>query len=409
MPTLRFLTAGESHGKGLVAIIEGIPSGLPITADQVDHDLGRRMQGYGRGARMKIEQDRIEWLSGVRAGETLGSPIAMLIHNRDWANWEEIMAAEGTPGEARRRRVVRPRPGHADLVGVLKYDRHDARDILERASARETAARVACGAVARRLLAELGIEVGSHLVSLGGIRARPALPTGGAGLNARSDASPVRTLDPEAEAQMIARIDQAKKDGDTLGGEIEVVVQGLPVGLGSHVHWDRKLDGRLAGMLMSIPAVKGVEIGMGFEAARRPGSEVHDPIVAATDDAPPNDPRAGFRRVGNNAGGLEGGMTTGEPLVVRVAMKPIATLMSPLKTVNLETGAEANAQSERSDVTAVPAMGVIAEALVALVLADAVLEKTGGDSMAEVRRNLDAFLAQAGGRWEAIAAREADA
>jgi chorismate synthase len=304
---------------------------------------------------------------------------------------------------------VRPRPGHADLVGVLKYDRHDARDILERASARETAARVACGAVARRLLAELGIEVGSHLVSLGGIRARPALPTGGAGLNARSDASPVRTLDPEAEAQMIARIDQAKKDGDTLGGEIEVVVQGLPVGLGSHVHWDRKLDGRLAGMLMSIPAVKGVEIGMGFEAARRPGSEVHDPIVAATDDAPPNDPRAGFRRVGNNAGGLEGGMTTGEPLVVRVAMKPIATLMSPLKTVNLETGAEANAQSERSDVTAVPAMGVIAEALVALVLADAVLEKTGGDSMAEVRRNLDAFLAQAGGRWEAIAAREADA
>lgn len=440
MPTLRFLTAGESHGRGLVAIIEGIPAGLPITADQVDHDLGRRMQGYGRGARMKIEQDRIEWLSGVRAGETLGSPIAMLIRNRDWANWEEIMAAEGTPGEERRRRVVRPRPGHADLVGVLKYDRHDARDILERASARETAARVACGAVARRLLAELGIEVGSHLVSLGGIRARPALPQRGSGgasslsggqalahsepeeippplrgagmdssLNARSDASPVRTLDPVAEAAMIARIDQAKKDGDTLGGEIEVVVQGLPVGLGSHVHWDRKLDGRLAGMLMSIPAVKGVEIGMGFEAARRPGSEVHDPIVAAPTDAPPNDARAGFRRVGNNAGGLEGGMTTGEPLVVRVAMKPIATLMSPLKTVNLDTGAEANAQSERSDVTAVPAMGVIAEALVALVLAEALLEKTGGDSMAEVRRNLDAFLTQAGGRWETIAAREAGA
>ena len=411
MPTLRFLTAGESHGRGLVAIIEGIPAGLPITADQVDHDLGRRMQGYGRGARMKIEQDRIEWLSGVRAGETLGSPIAMLIRNRDWANWEEIMAAEGTPGEERRRRVVRPRPGHADLVGVLKYDRHDARDILERASARETAARVACGAVARRLLAELGIDVGSHLVSLGGIRARPALlqSGSGAGLNALSDASPVRTLDPAAEAEMIARIDQAKRDGDTLGGEIEVVVQGLPVGLGSHVHWDRKLDGRLAGMLMSIPAVKGVEIGMGFEAARRPGSEVHDPIVAATDDAPPNDTRAGFRRVGNNAGGLEGGMTTGEPLVVRVAMKPIATLMSPLKTVNLETGAEANAQSERSDVTAVPAMGVIAEALVALVLAEALLEKTGGDSMTEVRRNLDAFLTQAGGRWQAIAEREADA
>jgi chorismate synthase len=231
-------------------------------------------------------------------------------------------------------------------------------------------------------------------------------PLRGAGLNARSDASPVRTLDPAAEVAMIARIDQAKRDGDTLGGEIEVVVTGLPIGLGSHVHWDRKLDARLAGMLMSIPAVKGVEIGMGFEAARLPGSAVHDPIVAAPDDAPPNDPRGGFRRVGNNAGGLEGGMTTGEPLVVRVAMKPISTLMSPLKTVNLDTGAEAQAQSERSDVTAVPAMGVIAEALVALVLADALLEKTGGDSLTEMRRNLDAFLAAAGGRWQTIAARE---
>lgn len=405
---LRFLTAGESHGRALSVIVEGLPAGLPVTAEAVNAQLLRRMQGYGRGARMKIEADQVEWVAGIRAGETIGSPVAMLIPNRDWANWEEIMAAEGTPGEERRRRVVRPRPGHADLVGVLKYDRHDARDILERASARETAARVACGAVARRLLAELGIEVGSHLVSLGGIRANVAAPVA-AGLNALSDASPVRTLDAVAEAAMIARIDQAKKDGDTLGGEIEVVVHGLPVGLGSHVHWDRKLDGRLAGMLMSIPAVKGVEIGMGFEAARRPGSEVHDPIVAAPEDAPPNDARAGFRRVGNNAGGLEGGMTTGEPLVVRVAMKPIATLMSPLKTVNLDTGAEANAQSERSDVTAVPAMGVIAEALVALVLADAVLEKTGGDSLAEVRRNLEAFLAQAGGRWETIAAREADA
>ncbi len=407
MPSFRFLTAGESHGKGLVAIVEGVPAGLPITAAQVDRDLGRRMQGYGRGARMKIEQDRIEWLSGVRAGETLGSPIAMLIHNRDWANWEEIMAAEGTPGEERRRRVARPRPGHADLVGVLKYDRHDARDILERASARETAARVACGAIARRLLEELGIDIGSHLVALGGIRANvpTPLPTP---LNDASDASPVRTLDPAAEAAMIARIDEAKRDGDTLGGEIEVVAQGLPVGLGSHVHWDRKLDGRLAGMLMSIPAVKGVEIGMGFEAAGRPGSAVHDPIMAAPDDAPPNDPRAGFRRAGNNAGGLEGGMTTGEPLVVQVAMKPISTLMSPLKTVHLDTGAEANAQSERSDVTAVPAMGVIAEALVAIVLAEAMLEKTGGDSLAEVRRNLTGFLAQAGGRWQAIAQREAE-
>ena len=397
----RFTTAGESHGKGLVIIVEGIPAGLPIGAAAVDHDLGRRMQGYGRGARMKIEQDRIEWLAGVRAGETLGSPIAMLIHNRDWANWEDVMAAEGS-GELRRRRVTRPRPGHADLVGVLKYDRLDARDILERASARETAARVAAGAVARRFLDELGVEIGSHIVSLGGIRAAlpPSLPTP---LNAASDASAVRTLDPAAEVTIIARIDQAKQDGDTLGGEIEVVARGLPVGLGSHVSWDRKLDGRLAGMLMSIPAVKGVEIGMGFEAARRPGSQVHDPIVSS-DGQNAGDPRAGFRRIGNNAGGLEGGMTTGEPLVVRVAMKPISTLMSPLKTVNLTTGAEANAQSERSDVTAVPAMGVIAEALVALVLAEAMLEKFGGDSLNETRRNLAGYLAAAGQRWAAIQA-----
>ncbi|MDX2262941.1 MAG: chorismate synthase [Gemmatimonadales bacterium] len=399
---LTFRTAGESHGKALVALVEGVPAGLPIDAAAVDHQLGRRMQGHGRGARMKIEQDRIEWISGVRAGETIGSPIAMLIHNRDWANWEEVMSAEGQPGELRRRRVTRPRPGHADLVGVLKYDRVDARDILERASARETAARVAAGAVARRLLAEFGIDIGSHLVSLGGIRATvpDVLPLP---LNEASDASPVRTLDPVAGAAMVARIDQAKQDGDTLGGEIEVVAQGLPVGLGSHVSWDRKLDGRLAGILMSIPAVKGVEIGMGFEAARRPGSEVHDPIVAQTDDRSSMiDHRAGFARLGNNAGGLEGGMTTGEPLVVRVAMKPIATLMSPLKTVNLATGDAANAVSERSDVTAVPAMGVIAEAMVALVLADAMVEKFGGDSLAEMQRNVAGYLASAGARWQAL-------
>lgn len=407
---LRFTTAGESHGKALVVIVEGIPAGLPITSAAIDRDLGRRMQGHGRGARMKIEADRIEWLSGVRAGETLGSPIAMLIPNRDWANWQDVMAAEGTPGEPRRRRVTRPRPGHADLVGVLKYDRVDARDILERASARETTARVAAGAVARRLLDALGVEIGSHLVSLGGIRANAPspLPTP---LNDASDASPVRTLDGTAEAAIVARIDQAKKDGDTLGGEVEVVARGLPVGLGSHVSWDRKLDGRLAGMLMSIPAVKGVEIGLGFEAARRPGSLVHDPIVSASHLDHPravSDPRAGFRRLGNNAGGLEGGMTTGEPLVVRVAMKPISTLMSPLRTVNLATGGEATAQSERSDVTAVPAMGVIAEALVALVLADAMLEKFGGDALTETRRNLESYLAAAGRRWDAIRAQAAD-
>jgi chorismate synthase len=406
---LRFLTAGESHGKALMVIVEGLPAGLPVTADWVDRDLGRRMMGYGRGARMKIERDRIEWVAGVRAGETLGSPVGMLVHNRDWSNWEDIMAAEGQPGEARRRRLNRPRPGHADLVGVLKYDRSDARDILERASARETAARVAAGALARRLLDEFGVDVGSHVVSLGGIEARPAnapaadLPLP---LNPAADRSEVRVLDPAVDAAMIARIDQARKDGDTLGGECEVVVRGLPAGLGSHVHWDRKLDGRLAGALMSIPAVKAVEIGMGFEAARRPGSEVHDPIDAAAtpgEPAPPPSLHGGYVRRSNNAGGLEGGITTGAPLVIRVGMKPIATLMSPLPTIDLRTGLPAKAQAERSDVTAVPAMGVIAEALTAFVLAEAWLEKFGGDSLAETRRNFEGYLARLRERWTELA------
>jgi len=397
---LRFTTAGESHGKALVVIVEGMPAGLPVSAEQVGQQLVRRMQGYGRGARMKIERDRIEWLAGVRAGETLGSPVAMLIPNLDWANWEDVMAAEGTPGDIRRRRVTRPRPGHADLVGVLKYDRLDARDILERASARETAARVAAGALARRLLEEFGVEIGSHVVSLGGVLTPPpsSLPTP---LNEASDRSVVRVLDPSVEREIIARIDAAKKAGDTLGGQIEVVARGLVLGLGSHTSWDRKLDGRLAGMLMSIPAVKAVEIGLGVEAALRPGSGVHDAILA---DEAGADPKGGFRRQTNNAGGLEGGMTTGEPLVVRVAMKPISTLMSPLKTVELTTGAVANAQSERSDVTAVPAMGVIAEALVALVLADAMLEKFGGDSLGELRRNYDGYVASLGRRWTELGA-----
>jgi chorismate synthase len=404
--TLRFTTAGESHGKALVAIVEGLPAGLPVTAEWVDRELARRMQGYGRGARMKIERDRIEWLSGLRAGETLGSPLAMLIPNRDWANWEDVMAYESSdpPGEIRRRRVTRPRPGHADLAGVLKYDRIDGRDILERASARETTARVAAGALAKRLLAEFGVEIGSHIISLGGIRAvseardPAALPVP---LNETSDRSEVRVLDTGVEAEIIRRIDAAKKAGDTLGGEAEVIARGVVVGLGSHVSWDRKLDGRLAGMLMSIPAVKGVEIGMGFEAARRPGSEVHDPIEggAAGRRGGGTDPRGGFRRPTNNAGGMEGGITTGEPVVVKVAMKPIATLMSPLPTVDLTSGQAAKAVSERSDVTAVPAMGVIAEAVVALVLADAMLEKFGGDSLTEMRRNYDGYVAALGSRW----------
>ncbi|MBA3761572.1 MAG: chorismate synthase, partial [Gemmatimonadales bacterium] len=404
----RFTTAGESHGKALVAIVEGLPAGLPVSAEWVDRELARRMQGYGRGARMKIERDHIEWLSGVRAGETLGSPVAMLIPNRDWANWEDVMAYESSdpPGEIRRRRVTRPRPGHADLAGVLKYDRLDGRDILERASARETTARVAAGALAKRLLREFGVEIGSHVISLGGIMTEwasehrtAALPWP---LNEISDRSEVRVLDAAVEAAIVQRIDAAKKAGDTLGGEVEVVARGVVVGLGSHVSWDRKLDGRLAGMLMSIPAVKGVEIGMGFEAARRPGSEVHDAIEGGKGGKGgkgDGDPRGGFRRPTNNAGGLEGGITTGEPVVVKVAMKPIATLMSPLPTVDLASGQPAKAVSERSDVTAVPAMGVIAEALVALVLADAMLEKFGGDSLAEMRRNYTGYVAALGSRW----------
>jgi chorismate synthase len=396
---IRFTTAGESHGKSLVSILEGCPAGLPLLAADVDEQLVRRQQGYGRGRRMQIEQDHVEFLSGVRAGEAIGSPIAMLIPNRDWANWQEIMDAAPRPedsAEGRKRKVTRVRPGHADLTGLLKYDRVDARDILERASARETTARVAAGAICRKLLAQFGVTIGSHLVHLGGVdaaRPDPFPPE----INAAADRSPLRTLDVLAEAKMIARIDAAKADGNTLGGICEVVVDGLPAGLGSHVSWDRKLDGRLAGAMLSIPAVKGAEIGMGFEAARRMGSEVHDEIEMAHDRV-----RTGnVRRKTNRAGGLEGGMTTGEPLVVRVAMKPISTLMKPLGTIDTKTAAPAAATAERSDVTAVPAMGVIAEAMAALVLADAFVEKFGGDSLAELRRNHDAYLAHIASRLHA--------
>ena len=395
---LRFTTAGESHGQALVSILEGMPAGVPLLAADVDGELARRQQGYGRGRRMQIERDTAELLSGVRAGETLGSPIAMLIRNRDWANWQEIMdpapRAADAGGAPRKRAVTRVRPGHADLTGVLKYDRDDARDILERASARETTARVAAGAVARRLLSELGVTIGSHLVHLGGVDARRPDPMPWP-INPVSDESQLRTLDAEAEQEMVVRIDAAKRAGNTLGGICEVVADGLPVGLGSHVSWDRKLDGRLGAAMMSIPAVKGVEIGMGFGAARVTGAEVHDEIVLA-----PGRVRAGnVRRATNRAGGLEGGMTTGEPLVVRVAMKPISTLMKPLGTIDLaDGGSAAKATAERSDVTAVPAMGVIAEAMAALVLADAMLEKFGGDSLTEIQRNLDGYLSHVAGR-----------
>lgn len=390
---LRCTTAGESHGPALVAIVEGLPAGLPLAAADVDAQLRRRMHGYGRGGRMQIEQDRIEWLAGVRHGETIGSPVAMLIRNRDWENWREVMAPEGESGGADRR-VVRPRPGHADLAGALKYDRRDARDVLERASARETAARTAGAALARRLLEECGIEIGSHVVSLGGVHANvPAeLPWP---LGAAADQSPVRTLDPQAEAAMVAAIDAARAAGDTLGGEVEVVARGVPVGLGSHASWERKLDGRLAAQLMALPAVKAVGIGIGAEAAQRRGSQVHDAIVPGRDAG---GLRGGFDRAGNRAGGLEGGITTGEPIVVRIAMKPLSTLMRPLATVDLDTGEPAAAITERSDVTAVPALGVVAEAVVALVLGDALLEKFGGDSLGELRRNLAGYLDALGHR-----------
>jgi chorismate synthase len=388
---LRFVTAGESHGPALVSILEGMPAGVPLLAEQVDLQLARRQQGYGRGRRMQIEQDTIELLSGVRAGETIGSPIAMLIRNRDWKNWQEIMdpAPRADDPAPRKRVVTRPRPGHADLTGMLKYDRADARDILERASARETTARVAAGAVCRRLLDELGVRIGSHVVHLGGIDARrPAtLP---ADLNAAVDASPLRTLDPDAERAMIERIDEAKRAGNTLGGVCEVICDGVPVGLGSHISWDRKLDGRLAAALMSIPAVKGVEIGMGFEGARRPGSEVHDEI----DMAPGRAIAGHVQRRTNRAGGLEGGITTGEPIVIKVAMKPISTLMRPLETIDVATRGPAQAVAERSDVTAVPAMGVIAEAMVAFTIAQATIEKFGGDSLKELKRNYDGYISR---------------
>lgn len=385
----RFTTAGESHGEGMYVIIEGVPAGLRLAPGDVAQDLARRQLGYGRGGRMKIERDAGRILAGVRLGETIGSPVAIAIPNRDHANWRIAMSVEPQPeaDDEELRRVLLPRPGHADLVGLLKYDRRDARDILERASARETSARMAAGAVARRFLAELGIEIASHVVSIGGVSADPtALPA--SDLNRRADASDVRCIDEKAADRMRVAIDQAASRGDTLGGVFEVVARGVPVGLGSHVAWDRRLDARIGAAMMSIQAMKGVEIGLGFEAAARPGSQVHDEISVDPD----NRRGGGFRRSHNHAGGLEGGMTTGEPLIVRVAMKPLSSLTSPLSSVDLSTGEVAAAVRERSDVCAVPAAAVVGEAMLAIVLADAVLEKFGGDSLAEVQKNLESML-----------------
>ncbi len=386
---LRITTAGESHGQALISILEGMVAGLPLLAGDVDIELGRRQQGYGRSRRMKIESDHIEFLSGVRAGQTLGSPIAMIIHNRDWKNWQEIMDPAPREGDPERKRVVtRPRPGHVDLSGMLKYDRDDARDVLERASARETTARVASGAICKRFLREFDITLGSHIVHLGGVDAkRPGKMPGD--LNAASDQSQLRTLDANAEKEMIVRIDAAKAEGNTLGGIAEVICDGVPVGLGSHVSWGRKLDGRLAAALMSIPAVKAVEIGLGVEAAKRKGSDVHDEI-----DPDEKNVKAGrVRRRTNRAGGLEGGITNGEQIVLHVSMKPISTLMRPLGTIEMKTREPAQAVAERSDVTAVPAMGVIAESMTAFIVAQAFLEKFGGDSLVETKRNYSSYIA----------------
>jgi chorismate synthase len=385
---VRWLTAGESHGRALVAICEGIPAGVEVTSADIAAALARRRAGYGRGARMKFEQDEVEITGGTRHGRTLGSPVAIRVGNTEWPKWETVMSPDPVPAEdlaelARNAPLTRPRPGHADLAGMQKYGHDDARPVLERASARETAARVALGEVARQFLVQaFGIEVLSHVVEIGPVSA-PASAQPEPGDRARIDADPVRCLDSKTSLAMQEEIDAARKDGDTLGGVVEVLGYGLPPGLGSHVHWDRRLDGRLAGALMSIQAIKGVEVGDGFTTARRRGSQAHDEIEATA---------GGVRRRTNRAGGIEGGMSTGEVLRVRAAMKPISTVPRALDTVDTSTGEPAKAINQRSDVTAVPAAGVVAEAMVALVLADAAAEKFGGDSVAEARRNLRGYL-----------------
>ena len=374
MTRLRYLTAGESHGPALTAIIEGLPSGLPVSLKMVADELTRRRAGYGRGPRMKFEQDALSVTSGVRGGFTLGTPVAVTIANSEWAKWTHVMPIEGDVGG---RPLTRPRPGHADLAGMLKYDFDDARNVLERASARETAARVAVGAFAKALLGEFEVSVLSHVVSIGAASAPPSLPE----LSdlERIDASPVRCLDRTASEAMVAEIEAAGAEGDSLGGVVEVVVHGLPVGLGSHVHWDRKLDGRLAGALMAVPAIKGVEVGDAFEMATRRGSLAHDEIA-------PDGKRTTVR-----AGGTEGGMTIGGPLRLRAAMKPLSTLKKRLQTIDMSTKEPAEAFQERTDVCAVPAAGVVCEAVVALVLADAFLEMFGGDTLGDMRTSLDSY------------------
>ena len=396
MGRLRFLTAGESHGRSLAVTVEGVPAGLALSADGLAVDLARRQRGYGRGARQAIEQDRAEIVAGVRHGRTLGSPILLLVANRDWDNWTRVMqvedlsdeeaaelAAAADDGNKRAIPVTRVRPGHADLAGALKYGFNDVRNVLERASARETAARVAAGGVARALLSELGVDVWSFTAEVGGVAIDPSRASRS---REEADASPLRCPDPEAETAMIARIDEARSNGDTVGGVFEVVAHGLPIGLGSYVHWDRRLDAALAAAVMSINIVKGVELGLGFEQTRRFGSQVHDVIAGRGE---------GGRWIhrSNNAGGLTGGVTNGEPLVVRGAVKPISTLARPLPSADLVTGDGVDkAHYERSDISVVPAAGVVGEAMVMLTLADAILDKFGGDTVADTRDALDRYL-----------------
>ncbi|HJF14126.1 MAG TPA: chorismate synthase [Enteractinococcus helveticum] len=387
---MRWLTAGESHGSGLVGIIEGLPAGIEITTADVQEALMRRRLGYGRGARMKFEKDEVTIIGGVRHGVTLGSPIAIHIANTEWPKWEKVMNPDPVDsaeleGLARNAKLTRPRPGHADMAGMQKYGFDEARPLLERASARETATRVALGRVAQQFLAQLGITTVSHTVRMGEV----AIPDGYDFPTADDveslDADPLRCIDPEVSAKMVQVVDVTKKSGETLGGVVEVIVHNAPVGLGSHIHWDRRLDSKLAGALMGIQAMKGVEIGDGFDIATRVGSAAHDEIV--------RNPDGSVARTTHRAGGIEAGMSTGEPIRVRVAMKPIATVPRALQTVDVATGQATKAHHQRSDVTAVPASGVVAEAMVALVIAGEVLEKFGGDSVAETKRNMDSFIA----------------
>jgi chorismate synthase len=383
---MRYLTAGETHGPQLTAIVEGLPSHLPLTSEPINEQLARRQKGYGRGKRMQIEKDTVQIVGGVRHGKTTGAPIALVVENKDWKAWTTVMSVEDVEeGSEGKRRINRPRPGHADLNGGLKYNHRDLRNVLERSSARETTMRVAVGAIGRQLLAQFGIKVASQVIRIGEIEVeRRELPIDE--LIRITEESPVRVTDKDAEAKMIAAIDKAKEDGDTLGGIVEVIVEGVPPGLGSHVQWDRKLDGRIAQAVVSIQAFKGVEFGIGFEAAARRGSKVHDEILYSQG--------RGFYRGSNRAGGFEGGMTTGEPIVVRGVMKPISTLYKPLQSVDIDTKEPFTAQVERSDTCAVPAAGVIMENLVAWEVAQAFMEKFGGDSLEEIRANYENYLAQ---------------